>query len=121
MSRMGEYALELQEQDERESQDAAEADHQMALDVLYEHGCKYNVQGGDMRVLCALASINFGELQLYSGPSHIFNTSQRNTHHEHRDNDFGAKWNRQDDQPSQYAAIGRVADPSGKEAASLPL
>ncbi len=67
MSRMGEYVLEHQEQDERESQDAAAASHQMALDVLYEHGCKYNVQGGDMRVLCALVSINFNELQMYSG------------------------------------------------------
>ena len=69
MSRMGEYVLESQGFDshERDSQDAAAANHQMALDVLYEHGCKYNVQGGDMRKLCDLALINFNELQNYSG------------------------------------------------------
>jgi len=120
---MGEYVLELQDFDnqERESQDSAAASHQMALDVLYRVGCQYNVKDADMRALCDLALINFNELQLYSGSSHIFNTSQRNTHHEHRNNDFGAKWNRQDDQPSQYEPARRAADSSGKEAASLPL
>ncbi len=67
MSRMGEYVLEHQEQDERESQDAAAASHQMALDVLYRVGCQYNVEDADMRVLCDLALINFNELQNYSG------------------------------------------------------
>ena len=67
MSRMGEYVLEHQEQDERESQDAAAASHQMALDVLYGIGCQYGVKDADMRVLCDLALINFNELQNYSG------------------------------------------------------
>lgn len=67
MSRMGEYVLEHQEQDERESQDAAAADHQMALDVLYHIGCQYNVEDADMRALCDLALINFNELMNYSG------------------------------------------------------
>lgn len=72
MSRMGEYVLEHQEQDERdsqerESQDAAAANHQMALDVLYHVGCQYNVKDADMRALCDLALINFNELQNYSG------------------------------------------------------
>ena len=67
MSRMGEYVLEHQEQNERESQDAAAASHQMALDVLYRVGCQYNVKDADMRVLCDLALINFNELQNYSG------------------------------------------------------
>ena len=67
MSRIGEYVLEHQGQDERESQDAAAASHQMALDVLYRVGCQYNVKDADMRELCDLALINFNELQLYSG------------------------------------------------------
>ena len=67
MSRMGEYVLEHQEQDERDSQDAAAAAHQMALDVLYRVGCQYNVKDADMRALCDLALINFNELQNYSG------------------------------------------------------
>ena len=67
MSRIGEYVLELQEQDERESQDAAAASHQMALDVLYRVGCQYDVKDADLRALCELALINFNELQNYSG------------------------------------------------------
>lgn len=67
MSRIGEYVLEHQEQDERESQDAAAADHQMALDVLYRVGCQYGVEDADMVTLCQLASIDFNELQNYSG------------------------------------------------------
>ena len=123
MSRIGEYVLESQDFDsqERKSQDAAAAAHQMALDVLYHIGCQYNVEDADMVTLCQLASIDFNELQLYSGPSHIFNTTQRNTHHEHRDNDFGAKWNRENDQLAQHAAIGRTADPSSQEAAAIPI
>lgn len=53
--------------DEQESRNEAAAAHQMALDVLYKHGCKYNVKPGDMRLLCALASINIDELMNYSG------------------------------------------------------
>ena len=69
MSRMGEYVLESQDFDsqERESQDAAAAAHQMALDVLYHIGCQYDVKDADMRALCDLALINFNELQMYSG------------------------------------------------------
>jgi hypothetical protein len=67
MSRMGEYVLEHQEQDERDSQDAAAADHQMALDVLYRVGCQYSIANADMVTLCQLASIDFDELQMYSG------------------------------------------------------
>ena len=69
MSRMGEYVLESQDFDsqERESQDAAAANHQMALDVLYRVGCQYGVEDADMRALCDLALINFNELQNYYG------------------------------------------------------
>lgn len=69
MSRIGEYVLESQDFDsqERESQDAAAANHQMALDVLYRVGCQYSIENADMRVLCDLALINFNELQNYSG------------------------------------------------------
>ena len=69
MSRMGEYVLESQDFDsqERESQDAAAASHQMALDVLYRVGCQYSIKNADMVTLCQLANINFNELQNYSG------------------------------------------------------
>ena len=53
--------------------------------------------------------------------SHIFNTTQRYTHHEHRDNDFGAERNRENNQLAQHAAIGRTADPSSQEAAAIPI
>ena len=53
--------------DTAESQDEAAAAHQMALDVLYRVGCQYNVQTQDMVTLCQLASIDFKELQNYSG------------------------------------------------------
>ena len=53
--------------DTAESQDEAAAAHQMALDVLYRVGCQYNVQTQDMVTLCQLASIDFKELQKYSG------------------------------------------------------
>lgn len=59
--------LDHQGQDERDSQDAAAANHQMALDVLYRVGCQYGVEDADMRALCDLALINFNELQNYSG------------------------------------------------------
>jgi hypothetical protein len=39
----------------------------MALDVLYRVGCQYNVAMQDMVTLCQLASIDFNELQKYSG------------------------------------------------------
>lgn len=53
--------------DTAESQDEAGAAHQMALDVLYRVGCQYNVAMQDMVTLCQLASIDFKELQKYSG------------------------------------------------------
>ena len=53
--------------DTNESQAEAAAAHQMALDVLYRVGCQYNVKTADMVTLCQLASIDFNELQKYSG------------------------------------------------------
>ena len=53
--------------DTAESQDEAGAAHQIALDVLYRIGCQYNVQTPDMVTLCQLVSIDFKELQKYSG------------------------------------------------------
>jgi len=52
--------------DEQASNDEANAQKQMALDILYEHGCKYSVKTGDMMLLCALANINITELMNYS-------------------------------------------------------
>lgn len=52
--------------DDEESQNEAAAQKQMALDILYEHGCKYSVKTGDMMLLCALANININELMNYS-------------------------------------------------------
>ena len=53
--------------DTAESQDAMAADHQIALDVLYHVGCRYDIAPADMVMLCQLANINFNELQNYAG------------------------------------------------------
>ena len=68
MSRMGEYVLESQDFDsqERDSQDAAAAAHQMALDVLYGIGCEFNIPDTKMRELCQLVNISFDELLNHS-------------------------------------------------------
>ena len=50
-----------------ESQAAAAADHQIALDVLYRVGCQYNIAPADMVMLCELSGIQWAELSKYSG------------------------------------------------------
>ncbi len=53
--------------DTTESQAAAAADHQIALDVLYRVGCQYNIAPADMVMLCELSGIQWAELSKYSG------------------------------------------------------
>ena len=50
-----------------ESQDEAAAAHQINLDLLYSIGCEYGIKDAHMQQLCAVAQINFNELQKYSG------------------------------------------------------
>ena len=50
-----------------ESQDAMAADHQIALDVLYHVGCRYDIAPADMVMLCELSGIQWAELSKYSG------------------------------------------------------
>ena len=53
--------------DTAESQDAMAADHQIALDVLYHVGCRYDIAPADMVMLCELSGIQWAELSKYSG------------------------------------------------------
>ena len=53
--------------DTAESDGERAADHQKTLDVLYLVGNQYSVSDKHMRQLCELASINFSDLQKYSG------------------------------------------------------
>lgn len=45
---------------------------QVALDLLYNLGCQYDIKTKDMQQLCELACIPFADLQKYSGvqPTH---------------------------------------------------
>lgn len=49
------------------SADEAAAYKQVALDLLYNLGCQYDIKTTDMQHLCELACIPFADLQKYSG------------------------------------------------------
>jgi len=53
--------------DTAESQGEIASYRQAALDLFYRIGCQYNIKSQDMRDLCALACINFEDLQKHSG------------------------------------------------------
>jgi len=40
---------------------------QAALDLFYRLGCEYDIKAQDMRDLCAMACINFEDLQRHKG------------------------------------------------------
>ena len=49
------------------SADETAAYKQVALDLLYNLGCQYDIQEQDMRRLCSLALVRYEDLLKYSG------------------------------------------------------